>query len=411
VTISDARSLELDQQLAARAFTEDPYPLYARLRAEAPVHWSKAWGVWVLTRYADTLTIMRDPRHFSNAGRFTKFLGTLPDDVQHAISHLKRSYSVGMLQSDPPDHTRLKVLVNKAFTPRAIELMRPRIEHLVNGLLDQVQAAGAMDVIADLAYHLPAIVIAEMLGVPPEDRQQFTRWTDDIVGFQAKGRAALESAQRAQTSMMAMEDYFLRLCHQRRAEPEADLMTALAQAEEAGDKLTEGELLSACTTLLVAGHETTRNLIGNGVLALLQNPVQLEQLRQQTGLIGPAIEELLRFNGPLQRGWRRVTEDVELEGQPIRAGELVYVMLGSANRDPAVFADPDQLKLDRQPNPHVAFGFGTHFCLGGPLARLEGAVAIETLLHRMPRLKLAADEVVWHDNSLIRGVKALPVTF
>lgn len=411
MTISDARSMELDQHLASRAFTENPYPLYARLRAEAPVHWSKAWGVWVLTRYADTLTIMRDPRHFSNAGRFTKFLGTLPDDVQHAISHLKRSYSVGMLQSDPPDHTRLKVLVNKAFTPRAIELMRPRIEHLVNRLLDQVQAAGAMDVIADLAYHLPAIVIAEMLGVPPEDRQQFTRWTDDIVGFQAKGRAALESAQQAQDSMLAMEAYFLRLCHQRRAAPEPDLMTALAQAEEAGDKLTEGELLSACTTLLVAGHETTRNLIGNGVLALLQNPAQLEQLRQQPGLISLAIEELLRFNGPLQRGWRRVTEGVELEGQPIRAGDLVYVMLGSANRDPAVFAEPDQLKLERQPNPHIAFGFGTHFCLGGPLARLEGAVAIETLLHRMPKLKLATDEVVWHDNSLIRGVKALPVTF
>lgn len=401
----------LDELLTSPSFFVDPYPVYHQLRAEEPVHWSEGWGVWVLTRYADAVSLLRDPRHFSNAGRFKIFLEQLPADVQDAMGALKQSYSVGMLQSDPPDHTRLRALLNKAFTPRAVERMRPRIQVLMDRLLDRVQNQGHMDLLYDVAYQVPAIVIAEMLGVPVEDRERFTAWSDDIAGFQARGRAVLETARRAQGSLCAMEDYFRQLFHQRRAEPQDDLMTGLVQAEEQGDKLSEGELLSACTTLLVAGHETTRNLIGNGMLALLQHPEQMEKLRSNPAMIPSAVEELLRFNSPLQRGWRRVAEDIELHGHSIKQGQLVFVMIGAANRDPAVFADSDRFDITRQPNPHIAFGFGVHFCVGGPLARLEGAVAIETLLVRMPNLKLATDTVVWQENSLIRGLKSFPVVF
>ncbi len=401
----------LDSLLTSPDFFQNPYPVYEQLRNEAPVYWSEAWGVWVLTRYADTVAMLRDPRHFSNAGRFRVFLEKLPADVQDAMGDLKRSYSVGMLQSDPPDHTRLRALVNKAFTPRAVERMRARIQVLVDSLLDRVQPQGYMDLLGDYAYQVPAIVIAEMLGVPVQDRAQFTAWSDDIAGFQAKGRAVLDTARRAQSSLGEMEEYFRQLCRQRRAEPQDDLMTSLTQAEEQGDKLSEGELLSACTTLLIAGHETTRNLIGNGILALLQHPAQMHQVRENPALIPMAVEELLRFNSPLQRGWRRVAMDTEIEGHVIQEGQLVFAMIGAANRDPAVFQEPDRLDLKRQPNPHIAFGFGVHFCIGGPLARLEGAIAIETLLRRMPNLKLATENLVWQENSLIRGLKALPVVF
>jgi cytochrome P450 len=401
----------LDDLLTSPSFFPDPYPVYAWLREQAPVHWSEAWGVWVLTRYADVVSILRDARHYSNAGRFNIFLEKLPSEVQDAMGDLKRSYSVGMLQSDPPDHTRLRALVNKAFTPRAVERMRPRIQILVDNLLDRVQPHGHMDILHDFAYQVPAIVIAEMLGVPTEDRERFTEWSDDIAGFQAKGRAVLDTARRAQQSMRQMENYFRDLFLLRRSEPQDDLMTALVQAEEQGDKLNEGELLSACTTLLVAGHETTRNLIGNGMLALLQHPAAFEKLKNSPALLTPAVEELLRFNSPLQRGWRRVAEDVEIEGHCIHTGQLVFGMIGSANRDPSVFADPDRLDLTRQPNPHIAFGFGVHFCVGAPLARLEGAIAIETLLRRMPYMKLATDQIIWQENSLIRGLKNLPVVF
>lgn len=401
----------LDELLTSPSFFLDPYSVYARLREQAPVHWSEAWGVWVLTRYADVVSLLRDARHFSNAGRFKIYLEKLPADVQDAMGDLKRSYSVGMLQSDPPDHTRLRALVNKAFTPRQVERMRPRIQVLVDYLLDRVQSEGRMDILSDLAYQVPAIVIAEMLGVPTADRERFTEWSDDIAGFQAKGRAVLDTARRAQQSMKEMENYFRELFLLRRADPQDDLMTGLVQAEEQGDKLNEGELLSACTTLLVAGHETTRNLIGNGMLALLQHRDRFDELKSNPALLTSGIEELLRFNSPLQRGWRRVAEDMEIEGHPIQAGQLVFGMIGSANHDPSVFADPAALDLTRQPNPHIAFGFGVHFCVGAPLARLEGTIAIETLLRRMPNMKLATDHLVWQENSLIRGLKSLPVVF
>lgn len=401
----------LDELLTSHEFFADPYPVYQHLRNEAPIYWSESWNAWVFTRYKDIVGILRDPRRFSNKDRFTTFLGQLPKAVWPEIASLKRHYTVGMLQSDPPDHTRLRGLVNKAFTPRVVEEMAPRIQTIVNNLIDQVQSNGKMDVIRELAYPLPAIVIAEMLGVPPEDRHQFIHWSDDIAGFQGTGRAKESAVRKGVNAIVALEDYFHRLCTERCKQPKDDLMSLLVAAREQGDKLTEDEMISTCVLLLVAGHETTRNLIGNGTLALLRHPDELQKLQNNPDLIASAIEELLRFDSPLQRGWRRIAEDVEIDGMLLRKGQLAFEMLGAANRDPEVFADPDRLDVTRQGNRHVAFGFGIHFCLGAPLARLEGRIAIRTLIERMPDIKLATDELEWQQNILIHGLRALPVAF
>jgi hypothetical protein len=409
--MKQAKQSSFDQDLISPAFCADPYPVYHRLRSESPVYWSEAWGAWVMTRYEDILTVFRDSRRFSNKDRFTRFLEQLPETTAEEIAPLKDHYVVGMLQSDPPDHTRLRALVNKAFTPRAIEGMRPRIQEIVDQLLDVARDKGEMDVIRDLAYPLPAIVIAEMLGVPPHERDQFIRWSDDIAAFQGTGRAKRETVLRAAKSIRDLEDYFRNLCAKRRGRPESDLMSQLVAAEEQGDKLTEAEMISTCVLLLVAGHETTRNLIGNGTLALLRHPEQASTLRATPDMIVSSVEELLRYDSPLQRGWRRVSEDVVLGGEELVKGQLVFLMLGAANRDPAVFSCPDQLDLRRQDNRHIAFGFGVHFCLGAPLARLEGQIAIQTLFYRFPTLRLVSKDLEWHENIAIHGLKSLPVLF
>jgi cytochrome P450 len=385
-------------------FVADPYPMYHRLRAEDPVHHSPL-GFWVVTRYPDVLAMLRDPRLIKEpiaAFVAARFGVAVPPGL-----------GLSMLDRDPPDHTRLRGLVSKAFTPRALERLRPGIQQIVDGLLDEAQARGSMDLIEEFAYPLPVRVICEMLGVPVKDHERFKAWGLDI----ARGLDAImlppdsPVGQRSISGRRALAEYFRELIAERRAAPRDDMLSALIAAEEAGDKLNEEELLATCILLLVAGHETTVNLIGNGTLALLRHPAELRKLRDDPGLIGTAVEELLRFDGPVQRTARIPSEDVTIGGQTIGKGEMVMPFLGAADRDPTQFPDPDRLDITRADNRHIAFGMGIHFCLGAPLARMEGQIAINTLLARLPKLTLATDQPRFRQSLTLRGLEALPVSF
>jgi cytochrome P450 len=382
-------------------FLADPYPTYHRLRTEDPVHRSPM-GFWVLTRYDDIVGALRDSR-----------FGKEVFAARIAAREGSGSIGISMLVMDPPDHTRLRALVNKAFTPRVVELLRPRIQQIIDGLVARVSDAGQMDVIEDFAYPLPVIVICEMLGVPSDDRETFKTWGLDI----ARGLDAIllppdsEQARRAASARQALAEYLRRLIAERRASPRSDMLSNLIAAEEAGDKLSENELVATCALLLIAGHETTVNLIGNGMLALLRHPAELRRLRHDPSLIQTAVEELLRYDGPVQRVARVAGEDVRIGGTTIRKGETVMMFIGAADRDPAHFPDPDRLDLTRQDNRHIAFGWGIHFCLGAPLARVEGQMAINTLVHRLPGLALASDTPEFRQSLTLRGLTRLDVSY
>jgi len=384
-------------------FVADPYPTYHRLRSEDPVHQSPL-GFWVLTRYEDVVSVLRD-------ARFVK--EPIAAVVASRMGGATPPVPLSMLERDPPDHTRLRGLVSKAFTPRVVEALRPHIQQIVDGLLDRVAGTHTMDLVEDFAYPLPVTVICQLLGVPMEDRERFKSWGVDI----ARGLdaillpAASEVVQRSGAARRAMTEYFRELIAQRRSSPRDDLLSGLIATEEVGDKLTEQELLASCILLLVAGHETTVNLIGNGTLALLRHPAELRRLRENPELIGSAVEELLRYDGPVQRTARVPSEDVVIGGRTIAKNELVLPFIGAADRDPAQFPEPDRLNIARADNRHVAFGLGIHFCLGAPLARVEGQIAIGTLLRRLPKLALATERPEYRQSLTLRGLSALPVAF
>jgi pimeloyl-[acyl-carrier protein] synthase len=384
-------------------FVADPYPTYHRLRAEDPVHLSPL-GFWVLTRYEDVAAVLRDPRFAKEA---------MMAAVAKRFGITQGTFGLSMLDRDPPAHTRLRSLVSKAFTPKVVEAMRPHIQEIVDGLLARVAGAGSMDLIEEFAYPIPVMVICELLGVPVEDRERFKGWSLDI----ARGLDAVmlpvdsEVAIRSGIARQGLIGYFRELIAARRASPRADLLSALIAAEEAGDKLSEDELLASCILLLVAGHETTVNLIGNGMLALLRHPAELRQLREHPELITGAVEELLRYDGPVQRTGRMPSEDVTIGGRTIAKGEMVMPFIGAADRDPAQFPDPDRLDITRSENRHVAFGTGIHFCLGAPLARVEGQIAINTLLRRLPTLTLVTEKPEYRQSLTLRGLTALHVAF
>lgn len=390
----------------------DPYPTYRRMQADCPLYRERHFG-WVLTRYQDVAELLRAP-HLS-AERpmpndpIPRALQPIADDVRS----LRQFQSLWMLYSDPPRHTRLRALVTAAFTPRMVARMRTRIEQIVDSLLDGAGDAGAesLDVIADLADPLPTTVIAELLGLPPGDRMLFKRWSDDIAAgfFLVVTRETPATVQRAYASQAALAAYLRELISQRRRSPRDDLLSALVTAEAEGSVLSEDELLATCVLLVFAGHETTTNLIGNGVLALLEHPDQLERLRADPRLLPSAIEELLRFSSPVQATARRATVDFELHGQRIRRGDFLLLLLGAANRDPAQFVDPDVLDIGRADNRHLAFSLGPHFCLGAALARLEAEVALDHLLQRYPRLRLSSGAPVWRQDVFLRGLTSLLV--
>jgi cytochrome P450 len=385
----------------------NPYPTYQRLRSEDPVHWDEAYGRWILTRYADVVAVLRSPAASSDrAGAMLRF-------APPSMRPLVESRSNSMIHSDAPKHTRLRLLVNKAFTARAVEAMTGNIRRLVDGFLDAVVSRGRMDVIADLAYPLPVTVIAEMLGVPAEDRDRFKRWSDELAAL-VGGNAAdlgLRDYRRIARRSHELSAYLAGIVARRRAEPQDDLLSALAQAEEAGDRLSGDELYANATLLLVAGHETTTNLIGNGTLALLHHPDQWQRLKADPSLVPQAVEELLRYDSPVQFTTRLLKEDLDVGGKRLRAGQTVLLILGAANRDPGQFADPDRLDVGRTDVKHLSFGLGSHYCLGAPLARLEARVGFEALLRRMPNLRLEGGDPPFRDNFNLRGLETLPVAF
>jgi cytochrome P450 PksS len=390
--------------IASPDFKANPFPFYARLRSEVPVYRTKLpdqRSAWLVTRYPDVVALLKDDR-FSKDQMTARDLPWIPGMFKPLIRN--------MLDLDAPDHTRLRGLVQKAFMPRLIENLGQRIQALADELLGRVQSHGRMDLIYDYALQIPTTIIAEMLGVPQKDRLKFHRWSSGAISASASRWGILAAIP----PMMAFMRYVRSLIKARRANPEDDLITALVRAEEAGDKLSEDELLAMVVLLLIAGHETTVNLIGNGTLALLENPDQLDRLRKDSTLIKAAIEELLRYTGPLETATERFArEDTTVAGVTVSRGELVFAVLASANRDEQQFEHADRLDLGREPNPHVAFGQGIHYCLGAPLARLEGKIAIATLLRRTANLKLAvpANAIRWKRGLVLRGLESLPVVF
>lgn len=393
--------------LVSAEFKADPYPFYARLRAEAPVYRTTRAGqrpAWLITRYDDALALLKDDSLTKDR------LG--PEAAQRQLrlpflSDMMRPLATNMLDRDGADHRRLRGLVQQAFTPRLVEQLRGRVQELCDELLDALPADGGVDLLAAYALPLPVTIIAEMLGIPPADRRRFVAWSNHIVSV-SSGRDIL----RGLPQVILFMRYLRRLIAARRAEPRDDLVSALVRAEEAGDVLSEDELLAMVFLLLVAGYETTVNLIASGTLALLQHPDQAERLRREPELAKPAIEELLRFTSPVDVATERYTRaELRIGEVTIPPGELVLAMLGSANRDERQFENPDTLDLAREPNRHLAFGQGIHYCLGAPLARVEGQIALTTLLARLPDLRLAvpADELRWRRGLFLRGLVALPV--
>jgi pimeloyl-[acyl-carrier protein] synthase len=399
---------EIDTQLASAAFITDPYPTYHELRESAPVFRSELWQCWVLTRYHDISDALRDTQRFSNAGRFARLLDQLPTGMNDILRPLREHYSSGILQCDPPDHARIRGLVSRAFTPKAVREAEPQIEALIADLIQQGLDAGQFDLVADFAKPLPAMVISDMLGVPPSDRARFMPLGDDLTGLQAAGGAAATAAQRAADAVLGLEEYFRSLYHERRREPRDDLLSALVAAHDGEDRLSENELVNTCVTILVAGHETTRNLIGNAAVTFSRHEAAWRDLETDPAALAKAVDEILRYESPIQRGWRRIAADTEFHGQAMKEDDLLFLMLGSANRDPRRFAQPDELDLQREDNPHLAFARGPHFCLGAPLARLEARIALAGLRRTFKRLQ-PLREPEWNPSIHMRGVSSFDV--
>jgi pimeloyl-[acyl-carrier protein] synthase len=382
-------------------FRANPYPFYHRYRAEDPIHWAgtpdhEGGGMWFLFGYTDVMAALRNPQ-------------LARDRTIQPPDPLGATLANWMLFRNPPDHTRLRSLVNKAFTRRMAERLQPAIQDTADFLLDKVQADGEMDLMLHYASPLPLITIAELLGIPSSDREQLRNWTMDLTRGIDIGPSP-DALERATQSTLELIDYLRTIVAQRRMARKEDLISALIAAEEDGDKLTEDEMLSMCVLLLGAGHETTINLIGNGTLALLHHPDQWTRLRDDAACTDGAVEELLRYDCPVQMTFRQAAADCELGGHVVRTGEVVGILLGSANRDPEQFPDPDRLDLTRAAPMHGAFGMGIHFCLGSHLARLEAHIAFRTLARRMPGMTLLRP-VERRDGTTFRGLKSLFIGF
>jgi cytochrome P450 len=389
-------------------FIANPYPVYSHLRTTAPLHWTKAWraGAWLVSRYDDVVTALHDTR-LSSQRRLT---AAFPSDIQPQLSLLEATTSRMMLFLDPPVHTRLRKLLQRAFSPQAVQRLGSRVQHLADTLLDQVAAQCKMEFMTNFSHPLPVLVIAEMLGVPDEHQANFQRWSDDFAHFFGNPQATIETVLRAQASLTALTNFFGDLLPERRRRPGDDLVSLLLQTD-GDDKLTEAELLAQCALLLMAGHETTRNLLGNGLLALLQHPDQWIMLKQNPTLMRSAVRECTRYNSPVQLTGRTATQDFAWHGQQIEQGQSVIVLLGAANHDPDKFSHPERFDITRDQGQPLSFGHGPHFCIGAMLAQLEAEIAFASVLKRMPNLKLIDDTPHWCPNVSFRGLATLPVAW
>lgn len=391
------------------AMVANPYPVFQRLQDDDPVHWSADLNAWVLTRYDDVRSALNDPR--LSADRITPFLDHLPPDKRAAVAEVGAMLGRWAVFVDPPLHTRLRSLMNKAFTKSALAALRPRIATIVDGLLDAFVASGDPDFITGFAYPLPATVIAGMVGVPDGDLDLFKSWSDDLATFVGSAQATPDKRERAERSTVEMSKYFSEVIAHRRRHPVADqtIIDHMIAARDGGDALSEAELVANCVLLLFAGHETTTNLFGNGLLTLLRNPDQFAMLAGDPTLAASAVEEILRYDGPIGTTTRVALEDVALDGGTLKAGDRVFSMIHAANRDPRHFDDPHRFDIRRGENRHIVFGFGIHFCLGAPLARMEGQIGLAALVRKLRDIELLDPDPPWHDSLVLRGVSALPI--
>ena len=396
------------------ATNANPFPEFARLRAEDPVHWSPAMKAWIVTRHADVKQVALNNRQIS-ADRLTPFFKSNAEYQRGSIDSLVRYLNHWMVFRDPPDHTRLRRLFNKAFTPSSVSNLRASIEDIVAQLIDGMEAKArrgeTVDYIADFAYPLPASVIMDLLGVPRADLEQVKLWSDDIALFIGTAQVAGNKYLRAESGARAMSDYFRTLVEARTAAPRDDMISHLVLARDDRDALTTDEIIGTCILLLFAGHETTSNLIGNGFLYSMRHRDQWERLVADPSLAESAVEEYLRYDGPSGALARVAAADLEMGGKTIREGQRLFAFMNSANRDPEAFADPERFDIGREPNAHLTFGHGIHFCLGAPLARLEAQIATTRLAERLPDVRLCGGDPEWHDSLILRGVKRLPVQF
>jgi cytochrome P450 len=407
--MTESEPVDHQYDLYSQFMKNDPYPTFGRMRQDDPVFCQPGVDgktmIWFLTRYEDVEILLRDDVRFvRDESR------VLPPEQVYQPNELQVLLNNHMLNKDGAEHRRLRNLVSKAFTPGRVKAMRPRIQTITDQLIDGVQERGHMDLIADYAFQVPTIVISELLGVPVDDRTCFKAWSNAFV------TPALDEASQAHAAQLLQEfvNYLRDLFATRRQAPQDDLISALLRAQEAGDQLSEAELFSTTVLLIVAGHETTVNLIGNAMLALLRQPETRRLLTQDSSLMEAAVEEFLRYDGPVERALVRwAAQDTVIGGQQIKKGDFVIGILGSANRDPDHFAQPEGLDVQRGSQRHLAFGHGVHYCLGAPLARLEGEIALNTLLRRLPNLRLALpeSELVWRTVPMFRGLVALPVTW
>ena len=393
-------------------WASDPFPLYADLRERAPIHRNQM-GFWVLARHADCLAVLRDRRASSDSlnvrveGMPSALRRPIVEDDPAATALIDMR---PFLFRDPPDHTRLRGLVSKAFTPKVVEALRARTRQVVDELLDAAMAAERIDLVEGFAHPLPVRIICDLLGVPVEDQERFRVWSGALArGLDPDFLLTPEVIEARNDGVMQFAQYFFELLAERRRNPGDDLLSGLVQAEEDGHVLSEAELLSTCILLLVAGHETTVNLIAGGALALMRNPDQFERFRTDPAVVRSGIEEMLRFVSPVQLTGRALTEDVEFGGVELEAGDFAMLLIASANHDPAQFDDPERFDVARTPNNHLGFGFGIHHCLGAPLARMEGQVALTSLVRRAPDLAMTVDEVTYKTNVVLRGMESLPV--
>jgi cytochrome P450 len=389
-------------------FISNPYRIYSQLRA-APLLWTDTFrnGAWLVTRYADVLAGLHDARLSSR--RSHNLTAALPRDTQGEFATFNQIFSRWMLFLDPPEHTRLRKLLNKEFTPNMIQRLRPRIQRAVDALLDEVVGKSEMEFMTEFANPLPVRVIAELLGIPSEDQRDFQIWSDDLAQFFGNATSPVETARRAQNSLVNLTEYFQALLPERREHKRDDLVSLLLRVEEEGEVLTSEELLAQCTLLLVAGHETTRNLLGNGLLALLQEPEQFVKLKENPSLMNSAVRELARFDSPVQFSGRAVTEDFSWHDREIKQGQTVILLLGSANHDPEKFSEPEKLKISRDEGMPLSFGHGIHYCIGASLAYAEAEIAFSTLLERTADLRMLDEVPAWRPNLSFRGLSRLPV--
>ncbi len=387
-------------------FLQDPYPTYRQLREEAPIFWSDKSKYWLITRYEDVHSILKDMSYEKQLQRWKQvnpMVKMIPE-----VSKLMGTRAKWMLNMNPPDHTRLRGLVNRAFTPKMVNEMRPHIQEIADYIIDRLQDKEEFDLVADFAFPLPVVVIAEMLGVPREDREQFKLWSHALTDT-LEPEPNIEKMKQANKATEELYEYLRPLVAERRKNPKNDLITALAAAEEEGKKLTEDELLANCVLILVAGHETTVNLIGNAVRTLLQHPDQLDLLKANPDLIGSAIGEVLRFESPVQSTRRLAGETLDLNGTKINEGDMLVLLLGAANRDPAQYENPDTFDIQRDTKKHMAYGHGIHHCLGSSLADAEAQIAVGTLFKRLPNLRLLDQKIEIRTPFALRGAKKLMV--